>query len=67
MLGKSHSSMMPCLRPSSTPRPRSDQIVNAMLDAEADEIANSARYVRSSDRKAFRTGHYERNLTTRVS
>ena len=43
-----------------------EQIVNAMLDAEADEIANAARYERKEGRKAFRAGHYDRSLTARV-
>ena len=43
-----------------------EQIVNAMLDAEADEIANAARYERTTGRKAFRAGHYERSLTAKV-
>ena len=41
------------------------QILNAMLDAEADEIANAARYERKTDRRAFRAGHYERTLTAK--
>ncbi len=40
-------------------REKAERIVNAMLDAEADEIANAARYERSSGRKAYRAGHYE--------
>lgn len=36
------------------------QILNAMLDAEADEIANAAGYERRTGRKAFRAGHYGR-------
>ena len=39
------------------------QILNAMLDAEADEITGAARYERSGGRKAYRAGHYERKLT----
>ena len=41
------------------------QILNAMLDAEADEITGAARYERSGGRKAYRAGHYERKLTTK--
>ena len=41
-------------------------IVNAMLDAEADEIANAARYERTGERKAYRAGHYERKLTAKA-
>ena len=42
------------------------QILNAMLDAEADEIANAARYERSGGRKAYRAGHYDRSLTAKA-
>ena len=43
-------------------RVKVERIVNAMLDAEADEIANAARYERTGERKAYRAGHYERKL-----
>ena len=46
-------------------RVKVERIVNAMPDAEADEIANAARYERKTDRKAFRAGHYERTLAPR--
>ena len=42
------------------------QILNAMLDAEADEITGAARYERSGGRKAYRAGHYERTLTAKA-
>ena len=42
------------------------QILNAMLDAEADEIANAARYERTGERKAYRAGHYGRRLTAKA-
>lgn len=42
------------------------QILNAMLDAEADEITGAARYERSGGRKAYRAGHYERKLTAKA-
>lgn len=41
-------------------REKVERILNAMPDAEADEIAGAARYERTNDRKAFRAGHYER-------
>ena len=47
-------------------REKVEQIVNAMLDAEADEIANAVRYERNDARKAYRAGHYERKLTARA-
>ena len=47
-------------------REKVEWIVNAMLDAEADEIANAARYERTGERKAYRAGHYERKLTVKA-
>lgn len=47
-------------------RVKVERIVNAMPDAEADEIANAARYERKTDRKAFRAGHYERTLAAKA-
>jgi len=47
-------------------RKKVERIVNAMLDAEADEIANAARYERTGERKAYRAGHYERKLTAKA-
>ena len=43
-----------------------EELLNAMLDAEADEITGAARYERSGERKAYRAGHYERNLTVKA-
>ena len=43
-----------------------EETLNAMLDAEADEITGAARYERSGDRKAYRAGHYERDLTVKA-
>ena len=40
-----------------------EDTLNAMLDAEADKITGAARYERSGDRKAYRAGHYGRDLT----
>lgn len=47
-------------------RVKVEQTINAMLDAEADEIANAARYERKTERKAFRAGHYEQGLIAKV-
>lgn len=44
-----------------------EETLNAMLDAEADEITGAARYERSGERKAYRAGHYERDLTVKAS
>lgn len=43
-----------------------EETLNAMLDAEADEITGAARYERSGGRKAYRAGHYERDLTVKA-
>lgn len=43
-----------------------EQLLNAMLDAEADEITGAARYERTGDRKAYRVGHYESDLTVKA-
>ena len=43
-----------------------EQLLNAMLDAEADEIAGAARYERSGGRRAYRAGHYGRCLTVKA-
>lgn len=43
-----------------------EETLNKMLDAEADELCNAARYERSDKRLDTRAGHYERNLETKV-
>lgn len=43
-----------------------EETLNAMLDAEADEITGAVRYERSGERKAYRAGHYERDLTVKA-
>lgn len=43
-----------------------EETLNAMLDAEADEITGAARYERSGERKTYRAGHYERDLTVKA-
>ena len=45
---------------------KGEELLNAMLDAEADEITGAARYERASGRRAYRAGHYERNLTVKA-
>ena len=42
------------------------ELLNAMLDAEADEIAHAAKYERTGERKAYRAGHYDRSLTAKA-
>lgn len=41
-----------------------EETLNNLLDQEADELTNASRYERTEDRKGYRSGHYERNLTT---
>jgi transposase-like protein len=43
-----------------------NEILNRMLDAEADQIAGAGRYERSVGRKAYRAGHYERDVTVKA-
>ena len=43
-----------------------EQLLNAMLDAEADEITRAASYERTGERRAYRAGHYERDLTVKA-
>ena len=43
-----------------------NEILNRMPDAEADEITGAARYERSGGRKAYRAGHYGRDLTVKA-
>lgn len=43
-----------------------EETLNAMIDAEADEITGAARYERSGERKDYRAGHYERDLTVKA-
>jgi putative transposase len=39
-----------------------EQTINKMLDEEADQLCNAARYEHSDERKDTRAGHYERKL-----
>jgi transposase-like protein len=43
-----------------------EETLNAMLDAEADNLCNAARYERTEARKDTRAGHYERSLHTKA-
>ena len=43
-----------------------EETLNALLDAEADEICRAQRYERSPDRVDTRAGHYERKLETKA-
>ena len=41
-----------------------EETLNAILDAEADQMCSAERYERSEARQDTRAGHYERNLET---
>ena len=43
-----------------------EQTLNAMLDAEADQLCGARRYEHSIDRVDTRAGHYERSLQTKA-
>jgi transposase-like protein len=43
-----------------------EETLNKMLDAEADQLTNAARYERNAERKDIRAGHYQRKLTTKA-
>lgn len=43
-----------------------EETLNAMLDAEADQLCGASRYERSSQRRDYRAGSYERKLHTRA-
>lgn len=41
-----------------------EETLNELLNLEADELLNTSRYECSKERKGYRSGHYERKLTT---
>jgi transposase-like protein len=43
-----------------------EETLNAMLDAEADQLCGAKRYEHSADRVDTRAGHYERQLHTQA-
>jgi transposase-like protein len=43
-----------------------EETLNSLLDAEADQLCNAARYERSEARKDTRAGYYERGLHTKA-
>ena len=43
-----------------------EETLNAMLDAEADQLCNAGRYERSDARRDTRAGYYERGLHTKA-
>ncbi len=42
------------------------EVLNQVLDAEADEMVGAARYERSADRQDYRSGSYTRKLHTKA-
>jgi len=43
-----------------------EETLNKLLDAEADQLCNAARYERTEARKDTRAGHYQRKLHTKA-
>ena len=41
-----------------------EETLNELLEAEAAKLTQAARYERNEARKGYRSGHYDRNLTT---
>ena len=41
-----------------------EETLNELLEKEADSLTQAARYERSEVRQGYRSGHYDRNLTT---
>ena len=41
-----------------------EETLNELLEQEAEQLTQAARYERSEARRGYRSGHYDRNLTT---
>ena len=41
-----------------------EETLNELLEKEADQLTQAARYERNEARRGYRSGHYDRNLTT---
>ena len=41
-----------------------EETLNELLEAEAEKLTQAARYERNKQRQGYRSGHYNRNLTT---
>ena len=41
-----------------------EETLNNLLEQEAAELTKAGRYERTTERQGYRSGHYERNLTT---
>ena len=56
-----NSMLTPCLK---LVRGSVEETLNELLEAEAEKLTRAARYERSEARQGYRSGHYDRNLTT---
>ena len=45
-------------------RNSAEKTLNELLNHEADRLVNAQRNERNTDRKGYRSGHYDRNFTT---
>ncbi len=43
-----------------------EETLNAMLEAEADQLCQAQRHERNSERQGYRAGHFERTLLTKA-
>ena len=41
-----------------------EETLNELLDKEAEALTNAGKYERTADRQGYRSGHYQRNLST---
>ena len=41
-----------------------EETLNELLEQEAEKLTQAARYERNEARQGYRSGHYDRNLTT---
>jgi len=41
-----------------------EETLNELLEKEAEQLTQAARYERNKARQGYRSGHYDRNLTT---
>ena len=56
-----NSMLTPCLK---LVRGSVEETLNELLEAEAEKLTRAARYERNEARQRYRSGHYDRNLTT---
>lgn len=41
-----------------------EKTLNELLNAEAEQLLGASKYERTGERQGYRSGHYQRNLTT---